>query len=252
MLKKKWVWLIIIGITWETLSQNNIIPAFVFPPLSTIVKRSYVLICYEDFGSIILSSIKTILYGFIMSFVSAIIISSIATYFKSFETLVMTLHDILTPLPSVAILPMVMLITGLSKTSLYILIVHAVFWPLVSTLMMSISAIPQEYRNFSVNIGISKWKTIVFIFIPAIFPYILSGMRNSWGRAWRSLISAEAIFYISGSQQGLGYWIYRSRAYANMCDVMVGLLAIILISISIEKIFQIIEMHTVKKWGVTK
>ena len=74
----------------------------------------------------------------------------------------------------------------------------------------------------------------------------------SWGRAWRSLISAEAIFYISGSQQGLGYWIYSNRAYANMCDVMVGVLMIVLISIAVEKMFQIIENRTIKKWGVTK
>ena len=102
------------------------------------------------------------------------------------------------------------------------------------------------------NIGIPKWKMSIFVFIPAIFPYLLSGVRNSWGRAWRSLISAEAIFYISGSQQGLGYWIYSNRAYANMCDVMVGVLMIVLISIAVEKMFQIIENRTIKKWGVTK
>ena len=117
---------------------------------------------------------------------------------------------------------------------------------------MSICTIPQEYRNFSYNIGIPKWKMSIFVFIPAIFPYLLSGVRNSWGRAWRSLISAEAIFYISGSQQGLGYWIYSNRAYANMCDVMVGVLMIVLISIAVEKMFQIIENRTIKKWGVTK
>lgn len=252
MLNKKWFWLVLIAIFWEVTPQNGLIPSYVFPPLSTIITRSYNLLRYEEFGNVILASLKTILHGFVISFSAAIVVASISVYCKSFGTLVMALHDILNPLPSVAILPIVLLICGLTKNSLYILIIHAVFWPLVATLMMSISTIPQEYRNFSYNIGISKWKMSIFVFIPAIFPYLLSGVRNSWGRAWRSLISAEAIFYISGSQQGIGYWIYSNRAYANMCDVMVGVFMIVLISISVEKMFQIIENHTIKKWGVTK
>ena len=252
MINKKWFWLIIIAIAWEISTRCGAIPSFAFPPLSDILVRSFELLFHERFGNVIYVSIKTILHGFTISFVAAIISASVSVYCKSIGTLVMTLHDILNPLPSVAILPMVMLMFGLTTTTLYILIIHAVFWPLVSTLIMSISTIPQEYRNFSNNIGISKWKMSFFVFIPAIFPYLLSGIRNSWGRAWRSLISAEAIFYISGSQQGLGYWIYSNRAYANMCDVMVGVLMIVLISITVEKIFHIIEKHTIKKWGVTK
>ena len=252
MLNKKWFWLIVIVIAWEIAAQTRIIPSYIFPPLSRIAIRSYNLLCYEGFGYVIFASLKTILHSFAISFSAAVIIASISGYCKSFGTLIMTLHDILNPLPSVAILPIVLLICGLSKNSLYILIIHAVFWPLVATLMMSINTIPQEYRNFSYNIGISKWKMSLSVFIPAIFPCLLSGVRNSWGRAWRSLISAEAIFYISGSQQGLGYWIYNNRAYANMCDVMVGVFMIVLISVTVEKMFQIIENRTIKKWGVTK
>lgn len=252
MLNKKWFWLIIIAAVWEITAKYEIVPSYIFPPLSSIITRSYILLRYENFGSVIFASIRTILYGFAVSFGAAVITACISGYCKSFKTLIMTLHDILNPLPSVAILPIVLLVCGLSKNSLYILIIHAVLWPLVATLIMSISTIPQEYRNFSYNIGIPKWEISLFVFIPAIFPYLLSGVRNSWGRAWRSLISAEAIFYISGSQQGLGYWIYSKRAYANMCDVMVGVFMIVLISITVEKMFQIIENHTIKKWGVTK
>lgn len=252
MLNKKWFWMIIIVIVWEIVTRTEIIPSFIIPPFSIIVERSWELLVHENFGNVILNSLKTIMNGFFISFFGAVIISSISVYLKSIETLVLTLHDILNPLPSVAILPIIMLVSGLTKTSMYILIIHAVFWPLVSTLIMSIRTIPPEYRNFACNIGIPKWKTSAFIFVPAIFPYLLSGIRNSWGRAWRSLISAEAIFYISGSQHGLGYWIYSSRAYANMCDVMVGVFMIILISIIVEKVFQTIENLTIKKWGVTK
>lgn len=252
MFKKKWFWLIIISMLWEFTTQVGIIPSFVIPPLSVITQRTYELFLHEHFLEVILSSLKTIFQGFLISFIGAVLTASIAVYCEGIETLVLTLHDIFNPLPSVAILPIVLLFTGLTTRSMHILIIHAVFWPLVSTLIMSFHSIPQEYRNFATNIRLSNWKTCLFIFLPAIFPYLLSGIRNSWGRAWRSLISAEAIFYISGSQHGLGYWIYKNRSYANMCDVMVGVLTIIIISILVEKLFQLIETHTIRKWGMTK
>lgn len=252
MTKKKCFWLIIIAIIWEFVTKAELFPSFVVPPLSTIIKRTYELFRYDNFITVITSSLKTILNGFTISFVMAIVIASISINCKPIEALMLTLHDILNPLPSVAILPIILLITGLTSTSMYILIIHAVFWPLIATLIMSFHSTPQEYSNFAKNIGLSKWKISLFVFLPAIFPYLLSGIRNSWGRAWRALISAEAIFYISGSQHGIGYWIYSNRAYANMLDVMVGVLMIILISILVEKLFYYIELKTIKKWGVTK
>ena len=145
MLSKKWFWLIVIAITWEVTARNGLIPSYIFPPLTTIMARSYTLLRYEGFGNVILASIKTILHGFVISFSAAIVVASISGYCKSFRTLVMALHDILNPLPSVAILPIVLLVCGLTKDSLYILIFHAVFWPLVATLMMSICTIPYWY-----------------------------------------------------------------------------------------------------------
>ena len=134
----------VIAIIWEVTARSGLIPSYVFPPFTTIITRCYNLLQYESFGNVIFASIKTILHGFVISFSVAIIVASISGYCKSFRTLVMALHDILNPLPSIAILPIVLLICGLTKDSLYILIFHAVFWPLVATLMMSISTIPQE------------------------------------------------------------------------------------------------------------
>ena len=118
MLSKKWFWLIVIAITWEVTARNGLIPSYIFPPLTTIMARSYTLLRYEGFGNVILASIKTILHGFVISFSAAIVVASISGYCKSFRTLVMALHDILNPLPSVAILPIVLLVCGLTKDSL--------------------------------------------------------------------------------------------------------------------------------------
>ena len=76
-------------------------------------------------------------------------------------------------------------------------------------------------------------------------------MRISCARAWRSIISSEAIFGMIGTSGGLGLYIYTNRAYVNLTKVMVGIILIILISVVIDKLFVALEKLTVKKWGMS-
>lgn len=56
-----------------------------------------------------------------------------------------------------------------------------------------------------------------------------------------------------GSLGGIGYYIYVNRAYANITNVMVGVLIIIIIGILVDTLlFRTIEKHTVEKWGGQK
>lgn len=76
-------------------------------------------------------------------------------------------------------------------------------------------------------------------------------MRISCARAWRSIISSEAIFGMIGTSGGLGLYIYTNREYGNLTKVMVGIILIILISVVIDKLFVALEKLTVKKWGMS-
>ncbi len=84
-----------------------------------------------------------------------------------------------------------------------------------------------------------------------ILPGVIAAMRISCARAWRSIISSEAIFGMIGTSGGLGLYIYTNRAYGNLTKVMVGIILIILISVVIDKLFVVLEKLTVKKWGMS-
>ena len=94
-------------------------------------------------------------------------------------------------------------------------------------------------------------KKIIFIYLMLILPGVIAATRIGCARAWRSIISSEAIFGIIGTSGGLGMYIYINRAYGNLTKVMVGVLLIIIISVIIDKLFVMLERFTVKKWGMS-
>jgi len=101
------------------------------------------------------------------------------------------------------------------------------------------------------NIGLSKIGLITGIYIPATLPNIYAGLKIGWARAWRALISAEMVFGATGSKSGIGWFIYEKRAYLDVPAVFASLVVIVIIGIAVEDLlFNQIEKHTIRKWGM--
>lgn len=197
-------------------------------------------------------SVSFVVKGYVISIILSFIASIICMNCSVIHILFGTLYKVMSPLPSVAILPVLLLVIGLNENSIILLIVHSVFWPMLASNISGFECVPIVFREFSNNINLSIVKRYLYVYIPAAFPNIMTGLRTSWGRAWRSLVSAEAIFGISGATQGIGYYIYYHRAYANMEKVFAGIIVICLITLLVEELFAFIEKNTLKKWGMSR
>ena len=88
------------------------------------------------------------------------------------------------------------------------------------------------------------------IAIPAAFPSILTGLKVGWAFSWRTLIASELVFGVSSGSGGIGWFIYEKKNQLDTNLVFAGLLAIIIIGLITEVIFERIEKSTVIKWGM--
>ena len=93
---------------------------------------------------------------------------------------------------------------------------------------------------------------IFYIMVPAAFPYLLTGFKIGWSRAWRAIIAAEMVFGTAGVSGGLGWYIYKERYLMDISGVFAALVVIGIIGILVEDLlFGFIERKTVKRWGMT-
>jgi len=103
------------------------------------------------------------------------------------------------------------------------------------------------------NIGLGIAGLVFGVYIPATFAGILSGIKVGWARAWRGLISAEMIFGAAQSA-GIGVFINNARTvWIDYPGVYAAIFLIIIVGVIVEYgIFQVIEKHTVRKWGMVR
>lgn len=245
--KNSIICLIFLALAWELVARLNtdigaFIPAF-SQIVGTLVEETYNFKIIEA----TYISVGFVVKGYVISIVLAFVVSIMCMNCGVIHILFGTLYKVMSPLPSVAILPVLLLMIGLNESSIILLIVHSVFWPMLASNISGVECIPVVFREFSNNINLSVMKRYIYVYFPAAFPHVMTGLRTSWGRAWRSLVSAEAIFGISGATQGIGYYICYHRAYANMEKVFAGIIVICLITLVAEEMFALIEKDTLKK-----
>lgn len=248
----KLIWVILLIVAWEITTKFGMVNKYILPPFSEVILK----LCSEFVkGTLLLqvwNSLKVVLYGFIISFVISAIVVVLCMVSKVFESFVMTICTICNPLPGVALMPVFMLWFGIGTGVLLALIFHAVAWPLITNLLSGLHGVPKIYTEWADNIECSLPNKIVHIYFYSIMPNLLSGLRIGWGRAWRALIAGEMVFGMIGELGGLGYYIYKARAYGNMESVYVGIVIIIIIGLFVEEfLFKLIDKHTIQKWGMT-
>ncbi len=250
-IKTRLFWITIILITWEIMAKSGAFPEAIFPSLLDIARALGDSVVS---GEILLQtgfSLVLILEGFLISLLAAILMSSLAVSNKVFNGLVDTLTAIAHPLPGIALLPLIIIWFGTGTLSIIVIIVHSVIWPMILNIMTGFRAISPVYKEAGLNFGLNHFRIIKDIMIPASLPYVLSGMRIGWARAWRALISAEMIFGAVGLKGGLGWYIFKQRVFMDTPGMFAGLFVIVLIGIIVEDyVFAAFEERTVKKWGM--
>lgn len=81
-------------------------------------------------------------------------------------------------------------------------------------------------------------------------PYVITGVRQSFGRAWISVVGAELL---SGTKWGLGRLIFDSREFLRTDMMIVALLTIGAIGVFFETVvFRFVDARTVLRWRMCR
>jgi NitT/TauT family transport system permease protein len=197
-----------------------------------------------------LVSLQNLVIGMAIGIVSGLALASLSAFSKFGRDLLTVLNAVLSPLPGIAILPLMMLWFGLSPTAIIVVVVHSVVWPIASNADTGFRTIGPTTRMVALNLGLSRPRTVFDVYLPAALPLILSGMRLAWAFGWRTVVGAEVVFGVAGSVGGLGWYINNARYFLNPPAIFAGLVAISLLGMLLDAVFLWIERNTVEKWGM--
>ena len=79
-------------------------------------------------------------------------------------------------------------------------------------------------------LNLSEWTILTQILLPAVLPYVLTGVRLAVGTAWLVIVAAEML---TGGV-GIGFWIWDEWNNLNITNIIVAIFVIGLVGLLLE------------------
>jgi taurine transport system permease protein len=154
----------------------------------------------------------------------------------------------LLPIPPYAYIPIMLLWLGHGWRTIVTTTALAATLPLIYTTTAGVRAIDQRQVFALQSFGASRLQVFGRVVLPAAFAAIISGLRQSFGQAWRTLVGGE---FIAAPASGLGYLIFNARDFLAVDVMFSGILVLSLLGfLSIYVLVGWIESRTLKRWGL--
>jgi NitT/TauT family transport system permease protein len=151
-------------------------------------------------------------------------------------------------LPSVCWIPLALVWFGQSETAM-LFVVMGTMWSVVIATDTGTRNLPPIYARAARTMGSEGLHQYTRVILPASLPYLISGMKQGWAFAWRSLMAAE-IYVTILTGFGLGHLLHYGRELNAMDQVIGVMLVIVVIGLLVDKIlFAPFEHVLHERWG---
>jgi NitT/TauT family transport system permease protein len=199
-----------------------------------------------------LITMRRLLIGYFVGLIGGLPLGLLTARWNLFRDTVGTMALGLQTLPSVCWVPLALLWFGQTETAMLFVVVMGTLWSVVIATETGVRNVPPIYRRAALTMGSKRLHIWLKVILPAALPFIVSGMKQGWAFAWRSLMAAE-IFVTILTGFGLGQLLHYGRELSAMDQVIAIMLVIVVIGLLADKIFfSPIEKFLHRRWGTSQ
>jgi sulfonate transport system permease protein len=197
-------------------------------------------------------TMRRLLVGYLIGLVVGLPIGLLTARWKLFGDTIGTMALGLQTLPSVCWVPLALLWFGQTEAAMLFVVIMGTLWSVVIATETGVRNVPPIYRRAALTMGSKHLHMWFKVILPAALPFIVSGMKQGWAFAWRSLMAAE-IFVTILTGFGLGQLLHYGRELSAMDQVIAVMLVIVVIGLLADKIFfSPIERFLHHRWGTSQ
>jgi ABC-type nitrate/sulfonate/bicarbonate transport system permease component len=225
--------LLILIVLWELLPRYGLIYARYFPPFSEVAGA-----LFEGFrsGEILKNAVISIsraFRGYLLAIVIGVGLGTLAGTIQWFSDLLEVTVELLRPMPSVALVPIAILLFGTSDNYNISIITFGCTWPIFVNTFEGTRSIDTQWIDTARVYGATRSDMLKKVIIPAALPYIVSGLRISLA----SSIIIVTVTEMLASFKGLGCFIMETYNAYRIPQMYSGIVTIGIVGYGLNRLF---------------
>ena len=196
----------------ELLPRVGVVSPTYLPPFSAMVDALLEELGQAQFWSALADTVTAWAVGLAIAMVLGITVGVVIGSVPLLRALTSSTIEFLRPIPSVALIPLVVLVFGNQIQSSLTLIVYASFWQVLIQVLYGVQDVDPVVRETARSYRFGAWAQVRHVIWPTALPYVMTGFRLAATVALVLAITAELVIGIPG----LGYEIAQAQSAGNV------------------------------------
>jgi NitT/TauT family transport system permease protein len=200
----------------EALTRADLVSREYLPPASTVLRETVELLTRGEFLYATWETIRAALIGLGIAAAIAVPAGLLLGWGRAAYRASMTIIEFLRPIPSVALIPLAILLYGRGNSMKVALVIYACVWPILFNTIYGIRAVDPVAADSARALGLGRLQIAVRVQLPSASPFIFTGVKIAAGLAVILAVSAELL---AGGTEGIGIWMLEASAIGNQTRV---------------------------------
>lgn len=202
----------------ELVIRFGISDGLAFPSPSTILYEAVRLPADSQFMAGVATTMANWALGLLIATVVAVPLGVLLGAVPPLERAVRPILEFMRPIPSVAIIPLAILLISVEQMMKVSVIVYASIWPILLNTLYGMHDVDPLAKESLRSFGFGKLSVLTRVSLPSAAPFVATGVRIAAGVALVLAVSAELL---AGGVAGIGVFVGTAGS-GNRVDLVMA------------------------------
>jgi NitT/TauT family transport system permease protein len=227
----------VLTILLEAVTRAELVNPRYLPPASTVLATTGRILFDGEFLEAALGTLRAWALGMALAIAVAVPLGMALGASRRSWLAATAAIEFLRPIPSVALIPLMILVLGRGLEMKTALVVYACSWPILFNTIYGMREVDPITRDTARAFGYGRLQVLTRVSLPSAAPFIYTGIRIAAAIALIVTISTELI---AGGSDGIGTWmlvrsqsgtdrefVYAGTVFAGLLGVVINLLLVL-------------------------
>jgi NitT/TauT family transport system permease protein len=204
---------------WEGAVRVGLVDMLFLPPPSIVLARTVELLGQPSFVRDVVATVLAWAIALLISIGIAVPAGLLLGSIPWLRDATRAIVEFLRPIPSVALIPLVLLLIGSGPEAKITLAVYAAVWPILFNTIYALGEIDPVLTETAKSYGTSKTRMLTSVALPHAAPFVFTGIRLSASIALILVVSTE---FLAGASRGIGEFILEASGSSSRMDYVLA------------------------------
>lgn len=236
---------VVVLAAWWAVTAFGLIPTYRLPAPTDVVDAAVQLADDGALWMYIAISVQRVVLGFLIGSVIGLAVAAVVGLSRSGDVLLSPILAAFRAIPSLALVPLVLLWMGTGEESKVVLVAIGAFFPVFTTVAGALRHVDPHLVEMGRSFGLRGWELFRSVQLPATVPSLVSGLRLALAQSWLFLVAAEML----GASMGLGFLLDESRQTGRVDRIFLAIVILAILGALSNALVTVLQRRVLRRWS---